>query len=78
MFSIPSLPSSKLDLALPDQVSPAELQNLLTMVRTRYPNNGILWLKDAASYFNVALNSEESVDLSSPFSNQPLSLLTKV
>ncbi len=62
--------------ALP-QVNPTELQSLLAQVKAQYPNNGILWLKDAASYFNVALNAETPLDLSNPFLSQPLSLLTK-
>ena len=59
-------------------MSSSELQELLAIVKSRYPNNGILWLKDAASYFNVTLTSEVLLDLANPFSNRPLSLLTKV
>ena len=58
------------------KVSVNELKALLEKVRNRYPENPILWIRDAAAYFNVALATESPVPLTS-FSDQPLSLLTK-
>lgn len=58
------------------KVSVNELKTLLEKVRDRYPENPILWIRDAAAYFNVALATESPVPLTS-FSEHPLSLLTK-
>ncbi len=59
------------------QVDPGDLQTTLSLVRSQYPGNALLWMKDAASYFNLRLNSEQTLDLSNPFVSQPLSLLTR-
>ena len=58
------------------KVSASELKALLEKVRNRYPDQAVLWIRDAAAYFNVALATESPVPLTS-FSDAPLSLLTK-
>jgi len=58
------------------KVSAGELKALLEKVRNRYPDQAVLWIRDAAAYFNVALATESPVALTS-FSDAPLSLLTK-
>lgn len=55
-----------------------KLKETLATVKTYYPDNHVLWLREAADYFNATLASEESLDLSNPFSELPLSLITKV
>ena len=60
------------------RILPAELASTLETVRTLYPDNHLLWLKDAAAFFNSMLDSEKSVSLANPFANQPLCFLTKV
>ena len=55
-----------------------QLKEILTTVKTYYPDNHVLWLREAADYFNTTLASEDALDLSNPFSELPLSLITKV
>jgi hypothetical protein len=60
------------------KVSVPELKNLLETVRNRYPESPVLWLRDAAAYFNLALATDQPIQLAGKaFSEKPLSLLTK-
>lgn len=60
------------------QVNSKELQSIIDNITTLYPDNHILWFKDVATYLNKVLSAENPVSLDKPFSNYPLSLLTKV
>ena len=46
-------------------------------MKTNYPDNPVLWLRDAASYLNLTLDAQLPVEISDPFSDRPLSLITK-
>lgn len=59
------------------KIDNADLQNVLATAKAHYPTNGMLRIKDAASYLNLTLNASTPVDLSNPFSSHPLCLLTK-
>lgn len=60
------------------KLSNSDLQDLLANVKTYYPQQYILWIKDVASYLNNVLNAETGVNLSNPFATHPLAVLTKV
>eukprot|EP00095_Tigriopus_kingsejongensis_P002337 maker-scaffold868_size86715-snap-gene-0.23 protein:Tk02337 transcript:maker-scaffold868_size86715-snap-gene-0.23-mRNA-1 annotation:"hypothetical protein L798_09076" len=60
------------------KVNAAELKSILISVRSLYPDNALLWLRDAAAYFNVSLVNQQSFDLPDPFQDQPLTYLAKV
>ena len=55
-----------------------QLKEILTTVKTYYPDNHVVWLREAADYFNTTLITEEAFDLTNPFAEIPLSLITKV
>ncbi|TRY61534.1 hypothetical protein TCAL_05733 [Tigriopus californicus] len=59
------------------KVNITELKSILTSVKSLYPDNQIIWLRDAASYFNVTLATEQPLSLDEPFVDQPLALLNK-
>lgn len=63
-------------------MSVQDLKAVLTNVKSLYPDNQVLWLRDAATYLNLALSvapsSTSQQDLAANvFCDKPLSLLTK-
>ena len=64
------------------KLNSGHFQSVLTNVKTLYPDNAILWFKDAASFFNVNLTLDKKSGGSgsapdSSFNDSPLNLLTK-
>ena len=62
------------------KLNSGHFQAVLSNVKTLYPDNAILWFKDAASFFNVNLMVEKPGSISAPesaFTESPLNLLTK-
>ena len=58
-----------------------EFKTTVTQVKNQYPDNFMLWLRDAALYLNVSLTTENpNVELEeplNPFSQRPVSVITK-
>lgn len=58
-----------------------EFKKTVTEVKAQYPDNFMLWLRDAALYLNVSLTTENpNVELEEPidpFSQRPVSVITK-
>ena len=58
-----------------------DFRKTVTQVKNAYPDNFMLWLRDAALYLNVALTTEnpnvELEDPVDPFTQRPLSVITK-
>lgn len=55
-----------------------ELKSVLAHVKTLYPGNQILWIRDAAAFFNSVLATDKAIPLDPVFSDKPLGYLTKV
>ena len=51
---------------------------MLAHVKTLYPGNQILWIRDAAAFFNSVLATEKPLVLDAAFTDKPLGYLTKV
>ena len=58
-----------------------DFKKAITQVKCQYPDNFMLWLRDAALYLNVSLTTEnpnvELEDQYKPLSQRPLSVITK-
>ena len=58
-----------------------EFKTTVLKVKNQYPDNFMLWLRDAALYLNVSLTTENpNVELEepvNPFSQRPVSVITK-
>ena len=58
-----------------------EFKKTVSQVKSQYPDNFMLWLRDAALYLNVSLTTENpNVELeepADPFSPRPVSVITK-
>jgi len=58
-----------------------EFKTTIMKVKNQYPDNFMLWLRDAALYLNVSLTTENpNVELEEPvdpFSQRPVSIITK-
>merc|ERR550532_3851138 len=58
-----------------------DFKKTVTQVKNAYPDNFMLWLRDAALYLNVSLTTENpNVELEEPvdpFTQRPLSVITK-
>jgi len=58
-----------------------EFKSTVAQVKNQYPDNFMLWLRDAALYLNVSLTTENpNVELEeplNPFSQRPVSVITK-
>ena len=58
-----------------------EFKTTVAQVKNQYPDNFMLWLRDAALYLNVSLTTENpNIELEeplNPFSQRPVSVITK-
>ncbi len=55
-----------------------ELKSLVETLKTKFPDQTMIWLRDVASYFNSALHATQPLPLQSmAFSDRPLTLLSK-
>ena len=50
------------DSILPRQLNLSELQSLLKILKTQFPDNHLVWLKDLVSFLNVRINPSTPVD----------------